>query len=89
MVCADYVYWEPEMDKRLKLVDFIRTNVDEDFSPEDDSLLDIMDSVSFLRLIVFIEEELKIELDMTAVSLDEFESIDSLMNMLDGAEVHA
>lgn len=70
------------MSKREMLVGFLRRTVDEEFDPDQDSLLDVMDSVTFLQLVVFIEQEMDIRLDMSMVGLESFASVDSLMDTI-------
>lgn len=70
------------MNNRDLLIGFLRDNVDEEFDPDQDSLLDIMDSVSFMQLIVFIEQEFDIRLDMSMLGLDSFASVDALLTTL-------
>jgi acyl carrier protein len=71
------------MSERDLLIDFVRKNVDEEFDPAQDSLLDIMDSVTFLQLVVFLDQELGVQLDMSMVGLESFANIDALMELVE------
>lgn len=70
------------MNQRSSIVSFVRDNFDEEFDPGQDGLLDIMDSVSFLQLVVFIEQEFGIRLDMSTMTLESFASVDALIDTL-------
>ena len=71
------------MSERDLLINFIRENVDEEFDPAQDSLLDIMDSVTFLQLIVFLDQQMGVQLDMSMVGLDSFANVDALMDLVE------
>ena len=64
------------------LIGYLHKNVDEEFDPEQDNLLEIMDSVSLLQLIVFIEQEMDVCLDMSMLGIEAFASVDSLLDTL-------
>lgn len=68
--------------QRNDLVSFIHENIDEKFDPDVDRLIDIMDSVSFLRLIVFIEQEIGCQLDMSSITTESFEDLDTLLGLI-------
>ena len=74
---------ETHVSRREKLIKFMRENIDHEFDPDEDSLIDLMDSVSLLQLVVFIEQDLDIRLDMSMMGLESFANIDALLDTLD------
>lgn len=71
------------MSRRQLIVDYVRTNVDPEFDPHQHELAPILDSVSLLQLITFIDQDLGVALDLPSLSLDMFASIDALMTELE------
>lgn len=70
------------MNYKELIVDFVRSNVDADFDAASDVLTQVLDSVSLLQLVVFIDQELGIQLDLANLSLDAFASVDSLVETM-------
>jgi acyl carrier protein len=58
-------------------------NIDDEFDPDEDNLIDMMDSVSFMQLVVFIEQDLDVRLDMSMMGLESFANINALLETLD------
>lgn len=71
------------MGRREKLIDFMHENIDDEFDPDEDNLIDMMDSVSFMQLVVFIEQDLDVRLDMSMMGLESFANINALLETLD------
>lgn len=71
------------MSYREKLIDYIRTNVDPEFDPDEQALTQVLDSVSLLQLITYIDQELGIPVDMSSLTLDMFASLDTLLEALE------
>jgi acyl carrier protein len=67
---------------KQQLVDYIKSNIDEEFEADDD-LIDYLDSVSLLQMVVAIEQMFNIRLNMASIDLDNFETVDSLTELLD------
>jgi acyl carrier protein len=72
------------MSRREQLIAFIQTNFEPDFDAEEHALTQVLDSVSLLQLITFIDQELGIPLDMSGLTLEMFASLDSLLETLSG-----
>lgn len=70
------------MGRREKLIDFMHENIDDEFDPDEDNLIDMMDSVSFMQLVVFIEQDLDVRLDMSMMGLESFANINALLETL-------
>lgn len=68
---------------REKLIEYIRTNVDPEFDADEQALTQVLDSVSLLQLITYIDQELGIPLDMSSLTLDMFASLDTLLETLE------
>lgn len=66
------------MSQREKLVTYLRKNVDEEFEP-DHSLLDIMDSVSLLQFMIFVEQTLNITINQDDMTIEIFETVDTVI----------
>lgn len=60
------------------LAAYIRENHNPEFDAANDRLIDLLDSVSLLQLILHIEEEFKIFLDPSSLSLEVFVDLSSL-----------
>ena len=71
-----------------QLVDYIKTNIDEEFESDDD-LIDYLDSVSLLQMVVAIEQMFGIRLNMASIDLDDFETVDTLTEMLEAQKTVA
>ena len=71
-----------------QLVDYIKTNIDEEFESDDD-LIDYLDSVSLLQMVVAIEQMFGILLNMASIDLDDFETVDTLTEMLEAQKTVA
>lgn len=70
-------------DHREKIVSYIRTYIDPEFDADHDVLTQVLDSVSLLQLVVFIDQELGIPLELSNLTLDAFASVDSVVAVLD------
>ena len=71
-----------------QLIDYIKTNIDEEFESDDD-LIDYLDSVSLLQMVVAIEQMFGIRLNMASIDLDDFETVDTLTEMLEAQKTVA
>jgi len=71
------------MTPRDAIIQFITESLDSQYDPENDVLTQVLDSVSLLQLVVFLDQELGVQLDMSNLTLDAFASIDSLMATID------
>ncbi len=78
------------MSRYERIVDYIRENMEPEFDPGEDALSQVLDSVSLLQLITFIDQDLGIPLDLEGLTLDRFASVDSVVQMLSeyGRESH-
>jgi acyl carrier protein len=74
------------MTYREALVNYIRANVNMDFDPDQDLLVQALDSVSLLQLLGFIDQELGVRLEFSALTLDAFATVDALLSLLDSYE---
>jgi acyl carrier protein len=70
------------MSYREKLIEYIQTNVDPEFDADEQALTQVLDSVSLLQLITYIDQELGIPVDMSSLTLDMFASVDTLLEAL-------
>jgi acyl carrier protein len=70
------------MNRRERLVQYVRENLDPEFDPDGQPLTQLLDSVSLMQLILFIDQELRVPLDVSALSLDMFATIDILVKEL-------
>lgn len=77
------------MSYRQRIVSYIQTAIDPEFDPDSDVLTQVLDSVSLLQLVVFIDQELGIPLDLGNLTLDAFASVDSVVATIDQQEVSA
>ena len=66
------------MSKREALIKYIKEHVDDEFEPDQD-LLDIMDSVTLLQFMMHIEQTFGVTIDRTELMIENFESIDSVI----------
>jgi acyl carrier protein len=66
------------MNSRERLVAYIQENVDDEYE-ENEELLDYMDSVTLLQFIVFIEQTFGVTINQSDLTIDAFESIDSVI----------
>lgn len=64
------------------LASYLRDNLTSEFDPSKDRLLDVLDSVGFLRLIIYIDEEFGITLDPVLLSLEVFADVGTLSSTL-------
>jgi len=74
------------MSYREQIVSYIRTYVDPEFDADSDVLTQVLDSVSLLQLVVFIDQELGISLELSNLTLDTFSSVDSVVEVLSAYE---
>jgi acyl carrier protein len=77
------------MSYREQIVSYIRTYVDPEFDADSDVLTQVLDSVSLLQLVVFIDQELGIPLELSNLTLDTFASVDSVVEVLSAYEQSA
>jgi serine O-acetyltransferase len=70
---------------QAKLAQYVRNHIDPGFEPDEQRLLEVLDSVSFLGLIVFIEKEFGIVLEPSELRLPMFETVDTLVAQLRAA----
>ncbi|HEY6881538.1 MAG TPA: hypothetical protein VI299_26110 [Polyangiales bacterium] len=71
------------MSRHDKIVSFIHNQIEPEFDAEADTLTDVLDSVSLLQLVEFIDQELGVQLELSTLSLDSFATVESLLAMLD------
>jgi acyl carrier protein len=78
------------MSRFDRIVHYIRENMEPEFDPGEDALSQVLDSVSLLQLITFIDQDLGIPLDLEGLTLDRFASVESVVQMLSeyGRESH-
>jgi len=78
------------MSRYERIVGYIRENMEPEFDPGEDALSQVLDSVSLLQLITFIDQDLGIPLDLEGLTLDRFASVESVVQMLSeyGRESH-
>lgn len=74
------------MNRRDKIIGYVRTSVDPGFDADQHELAPILDSVSLLQLIAFIEQDLGVALDLPSLRLEMFASVDSVVRTLDECE---
>jgi acyl carrier protein len=77
------------MDLRERIVDYIQTQIDPEFDADADVLTQVLDSVSLLQLVVFIDQDLGIPLDLSNLTLDAFVSVDTVMKTISCAAIEA
>ncbi len=73
------------MSRRERLVAYVRETIDPEFDPDRQQLMELLDSVSLLQFIMFIDQELGITLDMSALRVEMFTTIDTVVA---GLEAH-
>ena len=73
-----------------RIVGYIRENMEPEFDPGEDALSQVLDSVSLLQLITFIDQDMGIPLDLEGLTLDRFASVETVVQMLSeyGRESH-
>lgn len=67
------------MNRRERLVQYVRENLDPEFDAEQQPLAQLLDSVSLMQLIMFIDQELRVPLDLSSLSLEWFATVDTLV----------
>jgi acyl carrier protein len=77
------------MDLRERIVDYIQTQIDPEFDADADVLTQVLDSVSLLQLVLFIDQDLGIPLDLSNLTLDAFVSVDTVMKTISGVAIEA
>jgi acyl carrier protein len=77
------------MGLRERIVDYIKTQIDPDFDADADVLTQVLDSVSLLQLVLFIDQDLGIPLDLSNLTLDAFASVDTVVETLTGVQIEA
>jgi len=71
------------MDERRELLaGFIRSEVFGEFELGSE-LLPLLDSVSLVKLLMFIESEFHVTLDVSALGFDNFRDLDALLQTID------
>ena len=58
------------MSRYERIVGYIRENMEPEFDPGEDALSQVLDSVSLLQLITFIDQDLGIPLDLVHTTSD-------------------
>jgi acyl carrier protein len=71
------------MTRRDRLVVYVREAVDPEFNPEQQRLIEILDSVSLMQFILFIDQELGIPLDLSGLGIEMFTTIDTVVQALE------
>jgi acyl carrier protein len=71
------------MTRRERLVAYIQEAVDPEFNPDHQRLMEILDSVSLLQFILFIDQELGIPLDLSSLGIEMFTTIDTVVQALE------
>lgn len=77
------------MGLRERIVKYIQTQIDPDFDADADVLTQVLDSVSLLQLVLFIDQDLGIPLDLSNLTLDAFASVDTVVETLTGGQIEA
>lgn len=67
------------MSHREKIVSYVRTNIDPEFDADSDQLIQVLDSVSLLQLVAYMDQELGMELDLSVLTLDALATVDSIL----------
>jgi len=67
------------MNRRERLVQYVRENLDPEFDAAQQPLAQLLDSVSLMQLIMFIDTELRVPLDLSSLSLEWFATVDTLV----------
>ena len=70
------------MSRYERIVGYIRETMEPEFDPGEDALSQVLDSVSLLQLISFIDQDLGIPLDLEGLTLDRFASVETVVQML-------
>ena len=73
------------MNRRERLVAYVQETIEKEFDPDQQRLIEILDSVSLLQLIMFIDQELGITLDLATLGVEMFTTIDTVVKALDEA----
>jgi acyl carrier protein len=71
------------MTRRERLVAYVRETVDPEFDPDQQQLTEVMDSVSLLQLIMFIDQELRVPLDLSGLGIEMFATVDTVVQRLE------
>ena len=71
------------MTRRERLVAYVRETVDPEFDPDQQQLTEILDSVSLLQFIMFIDQDLGVPLDLSGLGIEMFTSIDTVVRRLE------
>jgi len=74
------------MDRKPQLIAYIHANIDPHFNPDADQLIAILDSVSLMQLILFIEQDFGITLDLATLGIDMFATVDTVIATLNELE---
>jgi acyl carrier protein len=77
------------MGLREKIVDYIQSQIDPEFDADADVLTQVLDSVSLLQLVMFIDQDLGIPLDLSNLTLDAFVSVDAVVETLSSVQILA
>lgn len=70
------------MTRKEKLILYVRETVDPEFDPVQQPLMQVLDSVSLLQLIMWIDQELGISLDLSGLSVEMFATVDTVVEGL-------
>jgi acyl carrier protein len=71
------------MRRKERLVAYIQEAVDPEFNPDQQRLMEILDSVSLLQFIMFIDQELGITLDLSGLGIEMFTTVDTVVQALE------
>jgi acyl carrier protein len=67
---------------RERITEYVRGAVDPAFDPDTQPLTGLLDSVSLLQLLLFIEQEFGVTPDMAGMEAADFATVDSLVAAL-------
>ena len=70
------------MTRRERLVTYLRATIDPNYDADQHELGLLLDSVSLIQLITFIDEELGVSLDLPSLRLEMFMNMESLLHTL-------
>jgi acyl carrier protein len=71
------------MTRRERIIVYVREAVDPEFNPDQQRLMEILDSVSLMQFILFIDQELGIPLDLSGLGIEMFTSVDTVVRALE------
>lgn len=74
------------MSRRERIIQYVKSTIDTDFDAERHELGPMLDSVSLLQFIAFIDEELGVPLDLPSLRIDMFADVESVVRTLEAYE---